>query len=61
MLINLSKFQSTPLHFIGKVFGNWSHCAISIGTVNVAGGALTKSNFSFGSITGNGLGEAPST
>ena len=40
--------------------GNWSQGAISMGTVNVAGGALTKSNFAFGATTGNGLGEAPS-
>jgi hypothetical protein len=40
--------------------GNWGQGAISMGTVNVAGGALTKSNFAFGSTTGNGLGEAPS-
>jgi hypothetical protein len=39
--------------------GNWSQGAISLGTVNVAGGSLTKSNFAFGSTTGNGLGEAP--
>ena len=39
--------------------GNWSQGAISMGTVNVAGGALTKSNFAFGATTGNGLGEAP--
>jgi len=40
--------------------GNWSQGSISMGTVNVAGGALTKSNFAFGATTGNGLGEAPS-
>ena len=40
--------------------GNWSQGAISMGTVNVASGALTKSNFAFGATTGNGLGEAPS-
>jgi hypothetical protein len=39
--------------------GNWSQGAISLGTVNVAGGSLTKSNFAFGSTTGNGLGESP--
>lgn len=39
--------------------GNWSQGSISLGTVNVASGALTKSNFAFGSTTGNGLGEAP--
>jgi hypothetical protein len=40
--------------------GNWSQGSISMGTVNVASGALTKSNFAFGATTGNGLGEAPS-
>ena len=39
--------------------GNWSQGSISLGTVNVAGGTLNKSNFAFGSTTGNGLGEAP--
>jgi Ca2+-binding RTX toxin-like protein len=39
--------------------GNWSQGSISMGTVNVAGGSLAKSNFAFGSTTGNGLGEAP--
>ena len=39
--------------------GSWSQGSISLGTVNVASGALTKSNFAFGSTTGNGLGEAP--
>jgi hypothetical protein len=38
--------------------GNWSQGSISMGTVNVAGGNLNKSNFAFGSTTGNGLGEA---
>jgi hypothetical protein len=38
--------------------GNWSQGSISLGTVNVAGGTLNKSNFAFGSTTGNGLGEA---
>lgn len=38
--------------------GNWSSGSISLGTVNV-NGSLTKSNFAFGSTTGNGLGEAP--
>ena len=38
--------------------GNWSQGSISLGTVNVAGGSLNKSNFAFGSTTGNGLGEA---
>jgi len=38
--------------------GNWSQGAISLGTVNVASGSLNKSNFAFGSTTGNGLGEA---
>jgi hypothetical protein len=38
--------------------GNWSQGSISLGTVNVAAGSLTKSNFAFGSTTGNGLGEA---
>lgn len=37
--------------------GNWSNGAISLGTVNV-NGTLTKSNFAFGSTTGNGLGPA---
>lgn len=40
--------------------GNWGQGAISMGTVNVASGSFTKSNFAFGSTTGNGLGEAPS-
>ncbi|MFN5220373.1 MAG: hypothetical protein ACK5FE_05625 [Cyanobacteriota bacterium] len=39
--------------------GNWGQGAISLGTVNVTGGSLTKSNFAFGSTTGNGIGEAP--
>ena len=39
--------------------GNWSQGSISLGTVNVASGTLNKSNFAFGSTTGNGLGEAP--
>ena len=39
--------------------GSWSQGSISLGTVNVAGGTLNKSNFAFGSATGNGLGEAP--
>jgi hypothetical protein len=39
--------------------GNWSQGSISLGTVNVAGGSLNKSNFAFGSTTGNGLGSAP--
>jgi hypothetical protein len=39
--------------------GNWGQGSISLGTVNVASGSLTKSNFAFGSTTGNGLGEAP--
>jgi hypothetical protein len=39
--------------------GNWGQGAISLGTVNVSGGTLTKSNFAFGSTTGNGIGEAP--
>jgi len=39
--------------------GNWSQGSISLGTVNVASGSLNKSNFAFGSTTGNGLGEAP--
>ena len=39
--------------------GSWSQGSISLGTVNVAGGTLNKSNFAFGSTTGNGLGEAP--
>ncbi|MBD2549760.1 calcium-binding protein [Microcystis elabens FACHB-917] len=39
--------------------GNWSQGSISMGTVNVAGGTFNKSNFAFGSTTGNGLGEAP--
>ncbi|MCT0227515.1 hypothetical protein KQ300_04830 [Synechococcus sp. CS-1331] len=39
--------------------GNWGQGSISLGTVNVAGGTLNKSNFAFGSTTGNGLGEAP--
>jgi hypothetical protein len=38
--------------------GNWSNGSISLGTVNVSG-TLTKSNFAFGSTTGNGLGSAP--
>jgi hypothetical protein len=38
--------------------GNWGQGSISLGTVNVAGGTLNKSNFAFGSTTGNGLGEA---
>ena len=38
--------------------GNWGQGSISLGTVNVASGALSKSNFAFGSTTGNGLGEA---
>ena len=38
--------------------GNWGQGSISLGTVNVAGGTLSKSNFAFGSTTGNGLGEA---
>ena len=40
--------------------GNWRQGAISMGTVNMAGGSLAKSNFVFGSTTGNGLGEAAS-
>jgi hypothetical protein len=39
--------------------GNWSQGSISLGTVNVASGSLNKSNFAFGSTTGNGLGSAP--
>lgn len=37
--------------------GNWNSGSISLGTVNV-NGTLTKSNFAFGSTTGNGLGPA---
>jgi len=37
--------------------GNWSSGSISLGTVNISG-ALTKSNFAFGSSSGNGLGAA---
>ncbi|MEI7664462.1 MAG: hypothetical protein WCI65_00240 [Synechococcaceae cyanobacterium ELA263] len=40
--------------------GNWGQGAISMGTVNVGSGSLAKSNFAFGSTTGNGLGEAAS-
>lgn len=40
--------------------GNWGQGSISLGTVNVASGTLSKSNFAFGSTTGNGLGEAAS-
>jgi hypothetical protein len=38
--------------------GDWSQGSTSIGTVNVSGGSLSKSNFAFGSSTGNGLGAA---
>jgi hypothetical protein len=37
--------------------GNWSNGSTSLGTVNVSG-TLTKSNFAFGSTTGNGLGSS---
>ena len=52
-------FASDTRQLMFDADGNWSQGSISMGTVNVAGGSLTKSNFAFGSTTGNGLGEAP--